>query len=222
MSTSETPSPTGPTEPAEENASPEAAPPTPPTPAAAPEPKEPRDLRILKNLQEGLTRAIELYEEGGARKIFAVVSADEDVRPTVHSFDTVKELIAFLLPLRGTEAAVFLFYGAQWFLRPGHVWQIYDGKQFIPMVLEPEEVEQDLLLDGRMAVAARDPREVVPSQAEPAAGQAGEQTGEPAAGNEGGDQQAPLSPTQDALFGLRTVHDQGDEDDAIDPDDAPL
>lgn len=161
MTASETPSITGPTEPqAEPQPSPAVAPPTPAIPG------ESKDIRILRNLMDGLTAAIKLHEEAGKRKLFVIVSLDEESGPTLHSFDETRDLIAFLLPYQRTRAVIYVFYGQRWLMRPGKVWQLFDGQQYIPMVLDADQIDGELIQDGSMWVPFDDPRDAVPSYEE--------------------------------------------------------
>lgn len=129
------------------------------TPTAAEQPppdwdriREPKEVRILRNLHEGLAKAIDIFDQAPAQKLFVVIQEDEGLRPDIHEVADVRALIQLVLPYRGTQAAVFIFKGQRWMLRPGHPWQIFDGETYIPMVLEGDTEDEALRRDGSMFV----------------------------------------------------------------------
>ena len=125
--------------------------PTPPA-ESPPEtaPTEPKEIRILRNLHEGFKAALKLFDDAPQQKLYVVIQEDEGLRPEIHEVADIPELVRLLLPYRGSTACVYVFKGQRWLLKPGHVWQIYDGETFIPLTLEDTPEDLGLRTDGSM------------------------------------------------------------------------
>ena len=97
-------------------------------------------LGILRRLTQSFQLVDSVLANKDCGTIWVVFGADDCRLPQLDHFDTVQELCTFIMEQRAKQIAhpevrlwMHIFYGTRWTIQKGKVWQLFDGKQLMPI-----------------------------------------------------------------------------------------
>jgi hypothetical protein len=139
-------------------------------------------LEIIRRLGQAFRFVDEVVStEGVNHQIWVIYGhAGQQSPPTIQRYSDMEALSALIIDLRARQNAtadvhywMHVFYGQRWPIQKGRVWQIWDGKQYVPIegsTLPPvldesgslfERVDLDRVLADNPEVAPQEPEHEV-------------------------------------------------------------